>query len=161
MYDLAVMDASIAGLPVIQPTGQEMLRYWQAYVSVKDAQYPHPVARTLSVSKGVVQIRLSILVVTIGAFLFATIAAALVKTTNFRNRVPRIYLPSSQLDWIVQAAREHVRYHPRPEEITPCKRDRLPTSFASRNQDLTLIITQDLEPRIATAMLDITGKYDT
>jgi hypothetical protein len=109
----------------------------------------------------VVQIRLSILVVTIGAFLFATLAAALVKATNFRNKVPRIYLPSSQLDWIVQAAREHVRYHPLPEEITPYKRDRLPTSFASRNQDLTLIITQDLEPRIATAMLDITGKYDT
>jgi hypothetical protein len=161
MYDLAVMDASIAGLPVIQPTGQEMLRYWQAYVSAKDSQIPHLVSRSLSVSQGVVQIRLSILVATIGAFLFATLAAALVKTTNFMNKVPRIYLPSSQLDWIVQAAREHVQYYPRPKEITPRKCNRLPTSFASQNQDLTLIITQDLEPRIATAILDITGKHDT
>ena len=38
--------------------------------------------------------------------------------------------------------------------ITPRKHDRLPTSFASHNQDLTLIITQDLEPRIATAILN-------
>ena len=126
-----------------------MLRYWQAYMSVKDAQYPHPVERTLSVYQGVVQIRLSFLVITFGAFLFTTLAAALVKTTNLRNGLWKIHLPSSQLGWMVQAAREHDRYHARPEELTPRKRDRLPTSFASRNQHFAFIITPDLEPRIA------------
>jgi hypothetical protein len=149
MYTRAVADASITEVPVRQPTGQEMLRYWQAFMSVKDAQYPHPVARTLSVRKGVVQIRFSFLVVTIGAFLIAILAAAFVRWMNIRNGVWRIHLPSSQLDWIVQAAREHVRYHADPKAvITP--RDRLPTSFASHNQDLAFVITPDLEPRIAT-----------
>lgn len=148
MDNVAVVDASIAELPVTQRTGQEMLRYWQAFLSVKDAQYPHPVARVLSVRQAVVQIRLSFLVVTIGAILFANLAAALVRTMNHRNGVWSIHLPSSQLDWIVQAAREHVRYHASPAETTP--RDRLPTSFASHNQDFAFIITADLEPRIAT-----------
>jgi len=97
-----------------------------------------------------VQIRLSFLLVTIGAFLFATLAAGLVRMANLRNGVWRIHLPSSQLGWIVQAAREHDRYHADPEEVTPRKRDRLPKSFASRNQNLAFVITPDLEPRIAT-----------
>jgi len=160
MYNRAVVDASIAEAPVRQPTGQEMLRYWQAFMSVKDAQYPHPVARTLSVRKGVVQIRLSFLVVTVGAFLLAILAAAFVRWTNLRNGVWRIHLPSSQLDWIVQAAQEHVRYHPNPETIiTP--RDRLPTSFASHNQDLAFVITPDLEPRIATGSESLMPQYYT
>ena len=151
MYSRAVVDASIAELPVRQPTGQEMLRYWQAYMSVKDAQYPHPVARTLSVRQGVVQISLSFLVITTGTFLIAILGAAFVRWGNKRNGAWKIHLPSSQLDWIVQAAREHVRYHAGPEtEITP--RDRLPSrSFASHNQDLAFVVTPpDLEPRIAT-----------
>jgi hypothetical protein len=148
VYNLDVVDASIAELPVTQRTGQEMLRYWQAFLSVKDAQYPHPVARDLSIRRAVVQIRLSFLVVTIGAFLFASLAAALVRTMNLKNGVWSIHLPSSQLDWIVQAAREHVRYHTSPTETT--SRDRLPTSFASHNQDLAFVITADFEPRIAT-----------
>ena len=148
MYNRAVVEASIAQLPVIQPTGQEMLRYWQAYMSVKDSQFPHLVARTLSTQQGVVQIRFSFLVVTIGAFLVSILAVALVRAMNLRNGAREIDLPSSQLDWIVQAAREHVRYSGSPEEITP--RDRSPTSFALRNQDLALIFSPDLEPHIAT-----------
>ena len=153
MYSRAVVDASIAELPVRQPTGQEMLRYWQAYMSVKSAQYPHPVARTLAVRQGVVQISLSFLVITTGTFLFAILAAAFVRWGNKRNGAWKIHLPSSQLDWIVQAAREHVRYHEGPETVISPRgdRDRLPSrSFASQNQDLAFVVTPDLEPRIAT-----------
>jgi len=35
------------------------------------------------------------------------------------------------------------------------------TLFTSHNQDLTLNITQDLEPGIATAISDITGEHVT
>jgi len=107
MYNLAVMDAPIANKNVTQPTGQEMLWYWQAFMAVKDAQYPHTVARTLSVHQHVVQIRLSFLMVTIGAFLFAIIAATLIRMT-LKNGVWKMHIPSSQLDWIVQAAQENV-----------------------------------------------------
>ena len=149
------MDASIADKPVIQPTGQEMLRYWQAFMSVKDAQYPHMVARTLSVQQHVVQIKLSFLVVTIGAFLSAIIAAALIRMT-LRNGVQEMHLPSSQLDWIVQAARENVRYLSGRKETTPHDHFQpmshfQPMWFVSRNQDLVFTTTPGLEPRIATA----------
>jgi len=98
----------------------------------------------------VVQIRLSVLAITLGAFLFANLAAVLVRMTNRRSGVQRIHLPSSQLGWIAQAAREHIGCHTGPKTIPP--RDRFkPTLFASRNQDLALITTPDLEPRIATA----------
>jgi len=148
MYNLAVMDASIAEKNVTQPTGQEMLRYWQAFMSVKDAQYPHAVARTLSVHQHVVQIRLSFLVVTIGAFLFTIIAATLVRMTLI-NGVRKVHIPSSQLDWIVQAARENVRDLAGRRETTP--RDHFqPMSFVSSNQDLVFTTTTDLEPRIST-----------
>ena len=162
MYNYAVGDASINEVPVRQPTGQEMLRYWQAFISVKDAGYPHSVARTLSVREAVVQIRLSFLVVTVGAFFLAILAATLIRWANLRNGVWRIHLPSSQLDWIVQAAQEHVRYHPIPETIiTP--RDCLPTSFtfASNNQDLAFVVTPDLEPRIATGSESLMPQYYT
>ena len=120
-----------------------MLRYWQAYTSLRDTIVPYPVERILSIRQPVVQIRLSFLVVTIGAFLFASVAAGLVRTANLRNGVWRIHLPSSQLDWLVQAAREHVQYHAGPTKYT--SRD----SFASSNQDLAFITTPDLESRIA------------
>jgi hypothetical protein len=125
-----------------------MLRYWQAYMSVKDTLYPHPVERTLTVYQEMVQIRLSILAVTIGAFLLAHLAAALVRTTIRRNRVRRIHLPSSRLGWMAQAAREH-GCHAGPKAIPPHDRFH-PTLFASQNQGLALIITPDFEPRIVT-----------
>jgi len=114
------------------------------------------VARVLSVHQAAVQIRLSFLVVTIGAFLFAILAAAVVRMMNIRNGVWRIHLPSSQLDWIVQAAQEHVQYQAGPEYFTP--HDRLPTSFASRNEDLSYIITPDFESRIATVQGSLDAK---
>jgi hypothetical protein len=125
-----------------------MLRYWQAYMSVKDTLYPHPVERTLTVYQEVVQIRLSILAVTIGAFLFAHITATLVRTTNHKNGVWRIHLPSSRLGWMAQAAREQ-GCHAGSKAIPPHDRFN-PRLFASRNQGLALIITPDLEPRIVT-----------
>ena len=127
-----------------------MLRYFQAYMSVKDTLYPHPVERTLSTFQEVVQIRLSVLTFTIGSFFFAILAVVFVGTTNRRNGVPWIHLPSSQLGWMAQAAREHIGCHTGPKAIPP--RDRFqPALFASRNQDLALIINPDFEPRIATA----------
>ena len=108
--------ASVAGKPVIQPTGQEMLRYWQAFMSVKDAQYPHPVERTLLVSQPMVQIRLSVLASTIIACLIAitsAVASRAIVSRDTRSRV--IQLPSSQFDWAAQACSpEHHKSRERP-----------------------------------------------
>ena len=107
MYKRSVVEASIAEQPVVQPTAQQMLRYWQAFMSVKDAQYPHPKQRTLTVSQPVVQIRLSVLVVTIGTMLLAICVALWMMAWDGYTRSLRI--PASQLDWAVLAACEHRR----------------------------------------------------
>jgi hypothetical protein len=75
VYKLGVTEASTAQRQVIQPTAQQMLRYWQAYMHVKDTPILSPVQRRLSAATPVVQIRLSSLVVTVGALLFAVGAA--------------------------------------------------------------------------------------
>jgi hypothetical protein len=56
----------------------------------------------------IVRIRLSALIITIGAPLVAITAAAVSRLTLARKlRGRHIHLPNSQLDWIVQTTREH------------------------------------------------------
>jgi hypothetical protein len=133
IYKRSVIEASIAEQPVQQPTTQQMLRYWQAYLSVKDSQYIHPVQRTLSVSQYVVQIRLSFLIVTIGAFVIAMAAASIARLSEPLDRHGRrLPLPSSQLDWIVQAAHEHCR-----NDSTTA---RSPAAYAAQHGDLAFSV---------------------
>jgi hypothetical protein len=111
-----------------------MLRFWQAYVSVKDSQYSHPVQRTLTVLQPVVQVRLSILVVTIGTFLAAVVTAAIK-----RRSVPvdqggqQLNPPTSLLGWMVQASREHSRD---TQADISCS----PAAYVSLHKDLELSI---------------------
>jgi hypothetical protein len=108
LYRRPVIEASISGRPVVQPTGQQMLRYWQAFMSVKDGQYPHPQVRRLSVSRPVVQLRLSALVFTVGGFLLAIVGTIALRYAEPRGQLKEsINIPSTQLDWIVLAASEH------------------------------------------------------
>jgi hypothetical protein len=85
-----------------------MLRIWQAYQSAKDAGDNDPGRRTISAYNAMVQIRLSVLATTLGVFSIALTAAAIFRLMEPRDsRGKRMPLPSSQLDWVVQAVREH------------------------------------------------------
>jgi hypothetical protein len=87
-----------------------MIRYWQAFSSVRDAQYPHEVQRILAVAKPVVQLRLSVLASTVALLILALLAVVI---GRFREPLDahrkRLGLPASQLDWSILAAREHYR----------------------------------------------------
>ncbi|TDL19910.1 hypothetical protein BD410DRAFT_873221 [Rickenella mellea] len=135
LYKRAVVDSSINQQQVVQPTGQEMLRDWQAFTSVKDGQYPHMVQRTLTVAAPVVQIRLSVLLTTAGGFLFAILAAIVSVLAEPCDELgKRIKLPASQLDWMVQAAREHERGAGMGDDAVTTARS--PSTFASDRHDL-------------------------
>jgi len=143
-----VIDTSIAEQPVVQPTAQQMLRNWQAYLSVKDAQYPHLVQRDLTVSRPVVQIRLSVLATTISIFLIALMASVVSRWIEpLDQHGKHLILPSSQLDWIVQASREHFG---EAEVLT-----RSPSAYAAQREDLMLVVPNALNanamPFIASA----------
>ena len=119
-----------------------MLRYWQAYMSVKDSQYPNPDVRTLTVVQDTVQIRLSALVASLAAFLFIVVTAYAAKYLGVKNKAHKIHLPSSQLDWMVQAAREHAQ-----SKLAT----RSPSEFAIDNQHNFFISSPHLEPCIVMA----------
>ena len=129
-------------LPIIQPTGEQMLRYWQAYMSVKDSQYPHPDVRTLTVVQDTVQIRLSALLTSVAAFLLTIVTAYVAKYRGVKNKAHKLHLPSSQLGWMVQAAREHARLKFGTKS---------PNQFAIQNKDNFFIVSPHLEPRIVMA----------
>jgi hypothetical protein len=132
-----------------------MLRYWQAFMSVKDAQYLQPVERTLSVSQNIVQIRLSALVITIGAFLVAVTAAATSRFTLSRE-LRGIHLPNSQLDWIVQAAREHRRGSGDSTRYGSLSRS--PAAFAVQHADLSFAVTTVPEEQPNTWIVTTTAE---
>ncbi|TDL19911.1 hypothetical protein BD410DRAFT_805374 [Rickenella mellea] len=135
VYTRSVTDSAVSQLPVVQPTGQEMFRNWQAFMSVKDGEFPHIVKRAISVAAPVVQMRLSVLLVTTGGFTFALLAAFVSRLTEPRDELgKRIELPASQLDWMVQAAREHERgAGMRDDGVTTT---RSPSTFAAERNDL-------------------------
>jgi hypothetical protein len=131
-----------------------MLRYWQAYMSVKDTQSFRPVPRRLSVSTPVVQIRLSALIATIGGLALAIAVESISYLSERRIRSGRqLRVPSSRLDWIVQAVREHTggaHYF---------MRDPSSTTFAAEREDVMLSVSQepngDLTTRIVSTAFEL------
>jgi hypothetical protein len=108
VYAIGLVQASLAGQVVHQPTAQEMLRAWQAYLSVLNSVLIHPVTRPISVLGPIVQLRLSVIAATFAiVFLAVVITFASYFAEPRDSRGHHIYLPSSHLDWMVQAAREH------------------------------------------------------
>lgn len=152
MYDRAFVMNSTANRPIIQPTGMQMLRYWQAYLSVRDSQFPNPAVRNLAVAQDMVQMRLSSLVATVGSFLLALIAACVAKYRGIKYKAHRIQLPSSQLDWTVQAAREHAKTNPETGKAQIQTNSTL-DGFAIRNQDNFFIVAPNFDPCIAMGVL--------
>jgi hypothetical protein len=147
VYVREVVVNTTAKLPVIQPTGMQMLRYWQAYMSVKDSEYPNPDIRTLAVVLDMVQIRLSSLLITVGTFFLAVIAACVAKYRGMKHKLHRIQLPSSQLDWLVQAAREHAKI--KSDTNTTRRQTESPNEFAIHNQDKFFIMASHFDPRVS------------
>jgi hypothetical protein len=122
---------------VVQPMAQQMLRYWQAYLSVKDSQYPHLVQRDLSIRQSTVQIRLSVLASTIALLVFALTAVLVSYFQEPRNQADkRLHLPSSQLDWTVHAASEYYR-------LGHSSTAQSPRGFAAEHNDLIFTISPD------------------
>ena len=150
MYKRSVLEASTAGQPVVQPTAERMLRYWQAFLSVKDTQYPLLKQRTLTVSKPVVQIRLSVLLVTLGIVTLAICVALSMMAWDGYTRSLRI--PASQLDWAALAACEYLRMVVDWDSSIPAVS---PAEFAAQHRDMGLAVshTADGRPMVRIVMV--------
>jgi len=119
-----------------------MLRYWQAFISVRDTQLPYLKQRTLTASRPVVQIRLSVLAVTIGTMTLAICTAVSMMAWDGYTRSLRI--PASQLDWAVLAACEHRRMLVDWDSSIPALS---PAEFAAQHRDMGLAVSHTADGR--------------
>jgi hypothetical protein len=135
VYELQAEDASLADQPIVQPTGQQMLRYWQAYISILNTQYPHEVERFLSVSRPVTQVRLSVLATSVGALLIMLFCVLFYRVADLRlHASKRLMLPNSSFGWVMQATHERQqRQGGKPMLLSS------PSVFVSQHYDLMLI----------------------
>lgn len=119
-------------------------------MSVKDAQFPHTVERTLLVSNpATVQIRLSALASTVGVLLIAIIAALASHVAVSRDTRSRdFYLPSSQIDWAVQAAREY-RKSSQGSTATHLF-GQCAAAYATENDGLQFVVSPGPDSRLTT-----------
>ena len=105
-------------------------------MSVKDSQYPHSTQRQLSASRPIVQIRLSVLVATVGGFFLAVAAAMTLRYMEPRDQQGKIIdIPGTQLDWIVLAASEHRLRAGEYGSTGPSSK------FAMEHRELGLVVT--------------------
>jgi hypothetical protein len=138
----SVVEAFFADQPVVQPTAKQMLRYWQAYMSVKNTKFPHLKQRTLTVARPVVQIRLSSLVVTIGTMTLAICAA--LSMMDWDGYTRSLHIPASQADWAVLAACEHRRMVVDWDSSIPALS---PAEFAAQHRDMRLAVSHTADGR--------------
>lgn len=107
VYTTYVAETSAQGQSIVQPTAQDMLRNWQAYQMINHGYYMQPGHRQLSASVEVVQIRLSVLTATvISLALVVAVAVAAHFSEPLDEHGEHLAIPKSQLDWIVEAARQ-------------------------------------------------------
>lgn len=143
------MDTSILGKEVVQRTGREMLRDWQAFLAVKDSQYPHIVQRTLTTIQPVLQIRLSALLSTVVASFAAIVSVIITYLAEPRGQDGKrlsLDVPQTPLDWIAQSARECGS-----GDVTAHS----PSAFATQRDDLKLGVSSTNGGQLTTRIISV------
>ena len=97
---------SANGWDVKLPTGEEMLRFYQAYLIVKDTYYRSPNTRVISVRHLTVDISaVFVTIMSLAAFVIGS-GAVLYARFSLRNPLRRGTVPQTKLDWVLQAVQE-------------------------------------------------------
>jgi hypothetical protein len=114
-YHATFFYQAINNLPLWVPTGEDMFRFYQAYLISKDTQDYRPVTRILSAQVPTVELSSVFLaVVILMGFLILT---GLIHHSFFllRYRSAISQMPESKLDWLLQSLREAERINSAPE----------------------------------------------
>jgi hypothetical protein len=164
VYTTYVAETSAQGQEVIQPSAQDMLRYWQAYQMTDHTYYSAPITRELTTSMQVVQVRLWVLITTLTTFVLALAAAAAAHFTEPRDEHgDHLSVPNTQLDWIVEAARQqHVEDdHKSHVDYAKERRDLFFAVSTARTGLSRSRITSNRDKSITQPFLGYTDPYDT
>jgi hypothetical protein len=106
---------AVNNLPLWVPTGEDMFRFYQAYLISKDTQDYCPVKRIISTQVPTVELSSVFLAVVI--LIGFLIVAGLIHHSFFllRYRSAISQMPESKLDWLLQSLREAERINRVPE----------------------------------------------
>lgn len=112
------------GYVVNTPSGEDMFRFYQAYLITKDTYYPHPTVRTTSLQRPTVEI--SAIFVTFMSLLIMIIGFGTAKYALFPLWKSGRYMvvPQTKLEWLLQSIQEATYF-----EDSGCPRLKAVTQF--------------------------------
>lgn len=103
-YRANVVYQSINNKAIYHPTGQDLIRFFQAYMITKDTQYPHVVARNISVRQRRIKVALIALLILI---IYVIVLVMLLAWAFIWYPVQKgIFVPRSKVEWVMEAVRE-------------------------------------------------------
>ncbi|KAK3315640.1 hypothetical protein B0H66DRAFT_628872 [Apodospora peruviana] len=98
-YRVETMDAAFTGGEVHHPTGQEVFRFYQAYLISKDTEFHETVTRPVDVAVATVQLSIVALVV----FLFYAFLLCVALAWSVLWRIPDgASIPKTKVEWMMQ-----------------------------------------------------------
>jgi hypothetical protein len=103
-YEAPLTEQSFRGEPIYHPSGQDLFRFYQAYLATKDIQDYEHAERIISVA--VPTVELSVPVLAVFLLYLALIGLAAFWFVIVRRLPPRADVPRTKVEWMAQGMRE-------------------------------------------------------
>ena len=103
-YQAALTEQSFRGEPIYHPSGQDLFRFYQAYLITKDIQDYVNAERVISVAAPAVELSVPALVVFL--LYVALVGLTALWFVAFKRLPPGSYVPRTKVDWMAQGMRE-------------------------------------------------------
>ncbi|CAG7565983.1 unnamed protein product [Fusarium equiseti] len=103
-YRANIVDQSINNKAIYHPTGQDLVRFFQAYMITKDTQYQHLVSRTITVRQRRIKVALIALLILV---IYIIVLVMLLAWAFICCPIQKgIFVPRTKVDWVMEAVRE-------------------------------------------------------
>ncbi|KAH9214252.1 hypothetical protein DL95DRAFT_462241 [Leptodontidium sp. 2 PMI_412] len=103
-HQAGTAEQSFNGEPIYLPSGEEMFRFYQAYMISKDTQYKQTVTRSISVK--VPSVELSVVALAL-ILLYVVVMAVVLLWAGLIMRVSKgMWVPRTKVEWMMQGIRE-------------------------------------------------------
>ncbi|KAG4443864.1 hypothetical protein IFR05_000630 [Cadophora sp. M221] len=103
-HQAGTAEQSFNGEPIYLPSGEEMFRFYQAYMISKDTQYKQAVTRSISVE--VPSVQLSVVALAL-ILLYVVVMVVVLLWAGLVMRVPKgMWIPRTKVEWMMQGVRE-------------------------------------------------------
>ena len=103
-YQAGIAEQSFNGEPIYLPSGEDLFRFYQAYMISKDTQYKQVVTRRLSVE--VPSVQLSVVALAL-ILMYVAVMGVVLLWASLMMRLPKgMWIPRTKVEWMMQGVRE-------------------------------------------------------